>query len=99
VRYTVASPTRGFLPASRRCSSSAPTWLLEAGYGRGRKVDRVLVMTAVPGRIKAVMPVGIDRPRDLQMESTHEFIELRVKIWNSIQSEVERSMVRDHDDS
>jgi ABC-type nitrate/sulfonate/bicarbonate transport system ATPase subunit len=56
-------------------------------------------MTAVPGRIKAVMPVGIDRPRDLQMESTHEFIELRVKIWNSIQSEVERSMGRDHDDS
>jgi NitT/TauT family transport system ATP-binding protein len=54
--------------------------------------DRVLVMTSVPGRIRDVMTVGIDRPRDLQIESTQEFLDMRMKIWNIIRSEVERSM-------
>lgn len=54
--------------------------------------DRVLVMTSVPGRIREVMTVGIDRPRDLQIESTQKFLEMRMKIWNIIRSEVERSM-------
>jgi NitT/TauT family transport system ATP-binding protein len=61
--------------------------------------DRVLVMTSVPGRIKEVMTVGIRRPRDLQMESSREFVDLRMKIWNIIRSEVEKSMRLDHDDS
>jgi NitT/TauT family transport system ATP-binding protein len=54
--------------------------------------DRVLVMTSSPGRVREVMTVGIDRPRDLRIESTHAFIEMRLKIWNSIRSEVEGSM-------
>lgn len=54
--------------------------------------DRVLVMTSVPGRIREVMTVGIDRPRDLQIESTQKFLEMRMKIWNIIRNEVERSM-------
>jgi len=54
--------------------------------------DRVLVMTSVPGRIREVMTVGIDRPRDLRIESTQKFLEMRMKIWNIIRSEVERSM-------
>jgi NitT/TauT family transport system ATP-binding protein len=61
--------------------------------------DRVLVMTSVPGRIKEVMTVGIHRPRDLQMENSKEFVELRMNIWNSIRSEVEKSMILDHDAS
>jgi NitT/TauT family transport system ATP-binding protein len=61
--------------------------------------DRVLVMTSVPGRIKEAMDVGIRRPRDLQIESSTEFAELRMKIWNIIRSEVEKSMRLDHDDS
>jgi len=60
--------------------------------------DRVLVMTSVPGRIKEEMTVGIPRPRNLQMESSKEFIELRMKIWNCIRSEVEKAMSHDHDD-
>jgi NitT/TauT family transport system ATP-binding protein len=59
--------------------------------------DRVLVMTSVPGRIKEVMTVEIHRPRDLQVESSKEFVELRMNIWNSIRSEVEKSMILDHD--
>jgi NitT/TauT family transport system ATP-binding protein len=61
--------------------------------------DRVLVMTSVPGRIKEVISIGIPRPRDLQMESSKEFMELRMKIWNIIRSEVEKSMRLDHDNS
>jgi NitT/TauT family transport system ATP-binding protein len=54
--------------------------------------DRVLVMTSVPGKIREVIPVGIGRPRDLQVENTQEFLEMRMKIWNIIRSEVEQSM-------
>jgi NitT/TauT family transport system ATP-binding protein len=61
--------------------------------------DRVLVMTSVPGMIKEVMTVGISRPRDLQMESSQEFMELRLKIWNIIRSEVEKSMRLDYVDA
>jgi NitT/TauT family transport system ATP-binding protein len=61
--------------------------------------DRVLVMTRVPGRIKEVIPVGIDRPRDLKTESTQVFINLKMKIWDSIRSEVEISITGDHDNA
>jgi NitT/TauT family transport system ATP-binding protein len=57
--------------------------------------DRVLVMTSSPGRIREVITVGISRPRDLQMESTQEFVDIRMKIWNSIRHEVEQSMTGD----
>jgi NitT/TauT family transport system ATP-binding protein len=60
--------------------------------------DRVLVLTSVPGRIKDVLSVGIPRPRNLQMESSKEFLELRMKIWNIIRAEVEKSMDHDHDE-
>jgi NitT/TauT family transport system ATP-binding protein len=60
--------------------------------------DRVLVMTSVPGRIREVITVRIERPRDLQIESTKGFLDMRMKIWNIIRSEVEKSMTEDiHD--
>jgi NitT/TauT family transport system ATP-binding protein len=61
--------------------------------------DRVLVMTSAPGRIKVVMTVGMGRPRDFQMESSKEFIELRMMIWNIIRNEVEKSMIPNYDPS
>jgi len=54
--------------------------------------DRVLVMSSAPGRIRDVIPVEIDRPRDLQAESTPRFAEARMRIWNIIRSEVLQSM-------
>jgi len=45
-----------------------------------------------------VITVGIDRPRDLRIESTEMFVDMRMKIWNLIRSEVEKSMTGDlHD--
>jgi NitT/TauT family transport system ATP-binding protein len=55
--------------------------------------DRVLVLTSVPGRIMADIPVRIGRPRTLRAEGMAEFVELRTRIWNLIRNEVERSMV------
>jgi NitT/TauT family transport system ATP-binding protein len=54
--------------------------------------DRVLVMTSTPGMIREAITVGIDRPRDLRIESTQKFLEMRMKIWNIIRSEVEQAM-------
>jgi NitT/TauT family transport system ATP-binding protein len=61
--------------------------------------DRVLVMTRSPGKIREVMTVGISRPRDLRIESTQKFLEMRMKIWNIIRSEVEQSMTGDRYDA
>ena len=36
--------------------------------------DRVYVMTPRPGRIQAIHDVGLDRPRDLGIEITDEFL-------------------------
>lgn len=59
--------------------------------------DRVLVMTSGPGRIKDVVTVGIDRPRDIQTEGMQRFLELKMLIWRSIRHEVESSMAGDGD--
>jgi len=61
--------------------------------------DRVLVMTRGPGKIREVITVGISRPRNLQIESTQEFVDIRMKIWNIIRSEVEQSMTGDRYDA
>lgn len=59
--------------------------------------DRVLVMTSGPGRIKDVVTVGIDRPRDIQTEGMQRFLEMKMLIWRSIRHEVESSMAGDGD--
>jgi NitT/TauT family transport system ATP-binding protein len=61
--------------------------------------DRVLVLTSVPGRIRADMQVRIDRPRNIRAESTQEFLDLRMNIWNLIRKEVENSITGDYEGS
>jgi NitT/TauT family transport system ATP-binding protein len=54
-----------------------------------RLADRVIVMTAGPGRIKADLPVSIPRPRDLlEMQAHDEFNELRADVWGLLREEV-----------
>ena len=50
--------------------------------------DRVVVMTAGPGRIKSEHLVPIPRPRDFEeVRFTDEFHEIRQQIWHELQSE------------
>jgi NitT/TauT family transport system ATP-binding protein len=46
--------------------------------------DRVLVMSARPGRILADLPVDLPRPRELRIKRTPEFTALADKVWDLI---------------
>jgi NitT/TauT family transport system ATP-binding protein len=56
--------------------------------------DRVLVMSARPGRLVAEYRVPFPRPRDHGLRGTAEFAALRQQIWNEIRSEVDKVMRR-----
>jgi NitT/TauT family transport system ATP-binding protein len=53
--------------------------------------DRVLVMTARPGRIKEELTIGIERPRTFEILSTPEFFEYKSKLLTSVREESLRS--------
>ena len=54
--------------------------------------DKVIVMTARPGRIKAILDVDIPRPRQLSVKRTPRFIELVDEIWKMIEEEVKAAL-------
>ena len=54
--------------------------------------DRVVLMTAHPGTVKASYRIGFPRPRDLQLTGTPEFAATTYTIWKSLQEEVVRAM-------
>lgn len=53
--------------------------------------DRVVVMSARPGRIKEDIHVDFGRPRTMELERTPEFGELRHHIWELLRDEVRAS--------
>jgi NitT/TauT family transport system ATP-binding protein len=58
--------------------------------------DRVLVMSARPGHIKAEIPVTFPRPRSVyDLKSTPEFAELVAKVWGPLRQEVLGSFSRE----
>jgi NitT/TauT family transport system ATP-binding protein len=58
--------------------------------------DRVVVMTAGPGTVKAVYDIDLPRPRGAVQEIRFEprFLELHHQIWDSLREEVERAYAR-----
>ena len=50
--------------------------------------DRVIVMTARPGRTKDVLRIGLSRPRDYEMRLTPEFNEIKLSIWEVLKEEL-----------
>jgi NitT/TauT family transport system ATP-binding protein len=54
--------------------------------------DRVVVMSARPGRVLADIPVAIPRPRALHVKREHEFTAIVERIWDLLEGEVRRAM-------
>jgi NitT/TauT family transport system ATP-binding protein len=51
--------------------------------------DRVVIMTASPGRIKQILPVSFQRPRSIvELRANPEFGELYLAIWRILEDEV-----------
>ena len=58
--------------------------------------DRIVVMTAVPGRIKEIIDVGFERPRDvMELRARPQFGEMSLHIWRVLESEVLRAREAD----
>lgn len=50
--------------------------------------DRVIVVSARPGRIKAILPVTLPRPRSLELKGEREFNRLYRQLWGLLREEV-----------
>jgi NitT/TauT family transport system ATP-binding protein len=51
--------------------------------------DRVYVMGARPGRIKQILDVPIERPRNLDMVMERSFIDMKRKIFGLLHDDLE----------
>ncbi len=54
--------------------------------------DRVVVLSARPGRVKSILPVEFPRPRELRVKRTPAFLELEDHIWSLIEEEVRTNL-------
>jgi NitT/TauT family transport system ATP-binding protein len=52
--------------------------------------DRVVVMSARPGRVKDVFPIPFERPRTLSLKRDPRFLEIEDKIWQLVEERPER---------
>jgi NitT/TauT family transport system ATP-binding protein len=54
--------------------------------------DRIMVMTAQPGKVKMYVPVPLTRPRNiLELQKSSQYGELIAHIWSSLREEVHRA--------
>src|SRR5215208_4705792 len=54
--------------------------------------DRIMVMTAQPGKVKAFVPVPLARPRNImELQKSPQYGELIAHIWTSLRDEVHRA--------
>jgi NitT/TauT family transport system ATP-binding protein len=60
--------------------------------------DRILVMTAQPGKVKTFVQVPLARPRNIiALQKTPEYGELITQIWSSLREEVDRARHREEE--
>jgi NitT/TauT family transport system ATP-binding protein len=61
--------------------------------------DRIMVMTAQPGRVKSFVRVPLARPRNIiELQKAPEFGELVHRIWSDLRDEVQRAREQEHKD-
>jgi NitT/TauT family transport system ATP-binding protein len=51
--------------------------------------DRVVVMSARPGRVKDVFPIPFERPRTLSLKRDPRFLEIEDAIWRLVEEKPE----------
>ncbi len=54
--------------------------------------DKVIVMSARPGRVKAIYDIELPHPRKVEVQLTEEYLQLKRKIWDMVEEEVKVSM-------
>jgi NitT/TauT family transport system ATP-binding protein len=54
--------------------------------------DRVILMSAQPGRHLATFEIDLPRPRTADTMNTPRFVEYRAMIWDKLSREVKRAM-------
>lgn len=54
--------------------------------------DQIVMMSARPGRIKEIIDVPFGRPRNVEVEATAEFAQMKQAIWESLRDEVQASL-------
>lgn len=54
--------------------------------------DQIILMSARPGRVKEIIEVPFGRPRNVEVEGTAEFAQMKQGIWESLRDEVQASM-------
>jgi NitT/TauT family transport system ATP-binding protein len=58
--------------------------------------DRIMVMTAQPGKVKTFVKVPLARPRNImELQKTPEYGELIADIWSSLREEVQRARAQE----
>jgi NitT/TauT family transport system ATP-binding protein len=58
--------------------------------------DRIMVMTAQPGKVKTFVPVPLPRPRNImELQKSAEYGELIARIWSSLREEVQRARAQE----
>ena len=58
--------------------------------------DRIMVMTAQPGKVKTFVPVPLPRPRNImELQKSPEYGELIAHIWSSLREEVQRARAQE----
>ncbi len=57
--------------------------------------DRIVLLTARPGRVSQIFPVDLGRPRGLEVRATQAYGVLLEKIWSQLREEVLRAMAEE----
>ncbi len=55
--------------------------------------DRIILMTAHPGKVKTIHPVDLPRPRSSKVRATLAFTQLAQHLWDELEAEVHKAMI------
>jgi NitT/TauT family transport system ATP-binding protein len=61
--------------------------------------DRVVVFSGRPGKVKEIIPVGIERPRKLRLKREPGFHKIEDQIWSLIEDDVKGRVIADRNPS